>query len=79
MVSRENQHITSTMLSGMRNEKFGSIRTFDPNTDENGFAFNLNTRDQYVRIQQGDPNYPEPIELLFCPYCGMEYTRNLVH
>jgi hypothetical protein len=43
------------------------------NVNENEFAFNLNTHQEMAQFQAGDPNYPEPIELKYCPYCGREY------
>ena len=41
--------------------------------DGGEFTFNLNTRNEYERYIQGDPNFPSPARLNFCPYCGRQY------
>jgi hypothetical protein len=69
----ENGRQCTTLRNGRLNRKFGSMIAYDPNANENDLAFNLNTREEFNQFIQRDPNYPEPIELNFCPYCGREY------
>jgi hypothetical protein len=39
------------------------MRTYNTKTNENEFAFNLHTLEEWKQFKDGDWNYPEPIEL----------------
>jgi hypothetical protein len=45
-------------------------RRFDPNASGNEYVFNLVTGENFRDFNAGDPYYPEPITVGFCPYCG---------
>ncbi|MGB8034641.1 MAG: hypothetical protein WCF03_12565, partial [Nitrososphaeraceae archaeon] len=67
-----NEHPTNgipqclTLRNGRKNGKFGSMRRYNIKTNENEFAFNLHTVEEWKQFQDGALNYPEPIESKFC-------------
>jgi hypothetical protein len=62
-----------TLRNGQLRNNFGQMTIYDVNADQNEFAFNLNTRNEYVQFRNGDPNFPDQAGLNFCPYCRRRY------
>ena len=42
------------------------------------YLFNLEIAATYRNRIQGDPNYPEPFRMHYCPYCGEGYEFDFV-
>jgi hypothetical protein len=63
-----------TLRNGKFRKQFGPMIAYDPIANKNDLAFNLDTHEEFWQFQQRDPNYPTPIALKFCPYCGREYN-----
>jgi hypothetical protein len=64
-----------TFRNGVLLNKTVPKRRFDPAAARNEYLFNLVTRREFHGFREGDPNYPEPIVVNFCPYCGYQHLN----
>jgi hypothetical protein len=62
-----------TFRNGLLLHKTVPRRRFDRRADRNQYMFNLVTRREFHEFREGDPNFPEPISVNFCPYCGCQH------
>jgi hypothetical protein len=61
--------------NGKLNGKIEQRKTNNTTTAGDQYVFNLNTRKEVEQYRPGNNNYPEPISIDYCPYCGAKINE----
>jgi hypothetical protein len=61
--------------NGKLNGKIEPRQSNNPTAARDQYLFNLNRREEVEQYRLGDNNYPEPISIDYCPYCGKKINE----